>query len=50
MIYRPKILKIEINEEDVSELKVLLDAIEKDPSKAELTRTIVKIINQVPRG
>lgn len=49
-MYHPKIIKIEINETDAGELKALLDTIEKDPSKVELTNLIIKILEQVPRG
>lgn len=50
MPYQPKIIKIEINDTDAGELKALLDTIEKDPSKVDLTRLIIKILDQVPRG
>lgn len=49
-MYQPKILKIEISETDAGEFKALLDTIEKDPSKKDLARLIVKILDQVPRG
>lgn len=48
-MYEPKIIKIEISETDAGELKALLDTIEKDPTKVELTKLIIKILEQVPR-